>query len=299
MSKKQDPAFLFYSKDWLEGTAEMFPEEKGVYIDLLCHQHQKGGLPNDVRRLARMVGLSVDEFSPIWENLSCHFELMEIQMVNLSVSESENQTENQVVNQTVKRLANRKLNQVVNERYEYAKKNVASGTFASQIKVFSKQLSKKQITEIKQKFNVNDFCNLDKSLIKSRVKEWFNQTVNQMVNNLEDEDAIVNKDKEVTKEDIKEIVSLFHKNCKDLPRIQIVSDARKDAIKARHREHGFLKIHEVIKKTGESDFLCSRNEKKFKANFDWILNPNNFLKILEGNYDNRKSQSNNSKRVIN
>ena len=42
MSK--DPAFLFYSSDWLSGTQRMSAEQKGKYIDLLCDQHQNGRL---------------------------------------------------------------------------------------------------------------------------------------------------------------------------------------------------------------------------------------------------------------
>jgi len=60
MSK--DPAFLFYPKDWLSGTAEYMPDEKGVYIDLLCHQHQKGSLPSDTERLARIILAIEDEY---------------------------------------------------------------------------------------------------------------------------------------------------------------------------------------------------------------------------------------------
>ena len=40
----KDPAFLFYSSDFLTGTADMTNEEKGQYITLLCLQHQKGRL---------------------------------------------------------------------------------------------------------------------------------------------------------------------------------------------------------------------------------------------------------------
>lgn len=40
----KDPAFLFYSSDFLSGTMLMSDEEKGQYITLLCLQHQKGHL---------------------------------------------------------------------------------------------------------------------------------------------------------------------------------------------------------------------------------------------------------------
>lgn len=40
----KDPAFLFYSSDFLSGTMLMSDEEVGQYIRLLCLQHQKGHL---------------------------------------------------------------------------------------------------------------------------------------------------------------------------------------------------------------------------------------------------------------
>ena len=42
MSK--DPAFLFYSSDWISGTMFLDHEQKGKFIDLLCAQHQRGRL---------------------------------------------------------------------------------------------------------------------------------------------------------------------------------------------------------------------------------------------------------------
>jgi hypothetical protein len=38
----KDPAFLFYSSDFLTGVMFMTNEEVGIYIRLLCVQHQKG-----------------------------------------------------------------------------------------------------------------------------------------------------------------------------------------------------------------------------------------------------------------
>lgn len=40
----KDPAFLFYSSDFLSGTMLMSDEEVGQYMRLLCLQHQKGHL---------------------------------------------------------------------------------------------------------------------------------------------------------------------------------------------------------------------------------------------------------------
>ena len=43
MSK--DPAVLFYTSDFLTGTTFLTYEEKGMYITLLCQQHQLGSIP--------------------------------------------------------------------------------------------------------------------------------------------------------------------------------------------------------------------------------------------------------------
>lgn len=40
----KDPAFLFYTSDFLTGTMFMSDEQVGQYIKLLCAQHQKGRL---------------------------------------------------------------------------------------------------------------------------------------------------------------------------------------------------------------------------------------------------------------
>lgn len=44
MSK--DPAFLFYTNDFLSGISDLTMEERGQFITLLCLQHQKGRLTN-------------------------------------------------------------------------------------------------------------------------------------------------------------------------------------------------------------------------------------------------------------
>lgn len=44
MAENKDPAFLFYSSDFLVGVSDMTMEERGQYITLLCLQHTKGHL---------------------------------------------------------------------------------------------------------------------------------------------------------------------------------------------------------------------------------------------------------------
>jgi uncharacterized protein YdaU (DUF1376 family) len=44
----KDPAFLFYASDFLTGVMFMTNEQIGIYIQLLCSQHQHGGIIDKV-----------------------------------------------------------------------------------------------------------------------------------------------------------------------------------------------------------------------------------------------------------
>ena len=48
----KDPAFLFYSSDFLTGCIDLTMEERGQYITLICLQHQKGHLTEKSIRLS-------------------------------------------------------------------------------------------------------------------------------------------------------------------------------------------------------------------------------------------------------
>ena len=61
---------------------------------------------------------------------------------------------------------------------------------------------------------------------------------------------------------------------------------RSQLLKARIREYGIEKILEAIEKVKKSDFLTGR-KKDFIITFEFFINPNKFIKILEGFYDNR------------
>ena len=75
--------------------------------------------------------------------------------------------------------------------------------------------------------------------------------------------------------------NLFAKE-KGKPSIQKLTDSRKRQLRTRINDPDF-NLPEILRKAKDSDFLMS--EKWF--GFDWIIkNGGNFLKILEGNYDN-------------
>lgn len=72
-----------------------------------------------------------------------------------------------------------------------------------------------------------------------------------------------------------------------MPQVRSITPKRKAAILAREKEHGKNAIIQVIDNATESSFLNGDNNRGFVASFDWIFRPNNFPKVLEGNYARR------------
>lgn len=90
-----------------------------------------------------------------------------------------------------------------------------------------------------------------------------------------------------------EILDAYHSTCVSLPRVRAVSDARRKLMRTRFHEHGLDEIKIVFDKAEASDFLTGRKEPYWNGcGFDWLLKPSNFLKVLEGNYDNRYQSKN-------
>jgi uncharacterized protein YdaU (DUF1376 family) len=92
------------------------------------------------------------------------------------------------------------------------------------------------------------------------------------------------------------VIAAYHEELPDLPRVKMWSKARSQALTARIRER--LKEgrpsdtldywRQLFGQVAKSDFLCGRS-KDFRADLEWILNPKNFVKIIEGRYENRRS----------
>lgn len=58
-------------------------------------------------------------------------------------------------------------------------------------------------------------------------------------------------------------------------------------LKARIKEYGIEKVIEAIESINHSSFLKGQNNKAWMITFDWFVMPNNFIKVLDGNYLDR------------
>ena len=165
----KDPAFLFYSKDFYEGTRMMLPEERACYIDLLIYQHQNGIIPKDLKRV-----------------------LMYCNGINEATLEA---TLEAKFKQTKNGWLNDKLEKVKKEREDFSNKQSVNGTVGQFWKKAKGILDIKDYIKLRELLNnqsnneifeqIKD-KNIDKAMLIAMLKHLAIVNVN----------AIVNKEKE-------------------------------------------------------------------------------------------------------
>lgn len=90
------------------------------------------------------------------------------------------------------------------------------------------------------------------------------------------------------------ILELYHTGLPELPAVVLLNDTRKKHLQARWRENP---VHQDLQfwadyffQVKQSRFLLGQTEgrnggKPFRASFDWLIAPSNFVKVIEGNYN--------------
>lgn len=91
---------------------------------------------------------------------------------------------------------------------------------------------------------------------------------------------------------VQDIVDLFNQLLPELPQVVLINKGRQAALNARwsesevHQDLGFWR--EYFASVRSSDFLMGKTQgrdgKPFRCNFDWLIAPSNFVKVVEGNY---------------
>jgi hypothetical protein len=138
---------------------------------------------------------------------------------------------------------------------------------------------------------------------KNEIQHIDNNNINIYNNNIYNTDNkynnndMLNLKKEKEKEKSfsqkeKEVFDLFRTVCRSFPKIVQLTRNRKEKILRRLGEMGGMKILEqVFRKMEASEFLKGNNRYGWSATFDWVFkNSDNWVKIIEGNYDNRIAQ---------
>lgn len=117
---------------------------------------------------------------------------------------------------------------------------------------------------------------------------------NQAENEAVESQERLKPNKSISKDTYMPVVERYNRICKSLPKITAVTEKRKKAINARLKQYSMVEIEEVFLLAEASDFLKGVNG-KWNATFDWLMNENNFIKVLEGNYNNKITNTQSAK----
>lgn len=120
---------------------------------------------------------------------------------------------------------------------------------------------------------------------------------NRLEKNRLDNLSVVSKDTtyqtETVRPDIKPVIDAWNSLSEDtaiqpITRIQNTSKRYKMLI-ARIKEYSVEDVLTAIDNIRESDFLKGKNVNGWIITFEWFIKPNNFPKVLENNYTNRRT----------
>lgn len=83
------------------------------------------------------------------------------------------------------------------------------------------------------------------------------------------------------------IIDLYSEICTNLPSIKKINDKRKTALNKFAKEFTEDEIKQIFNLANSSEFLTGKNDRGWKADFDFILKTDKATAILEGKYSNK------------
>lgn len=77
----------------------------------------------------------------------------------------------------------------------------------------------------------------------------------------------------------------------NLSKVVNIKNNRLKLLKVRIKEYGIDSVIQAIESIKKSNFLKGQNKNNWIITFDWFIKPNNFIKVLEGNYTDKEDEN--------
>jgi hypothetical protein len=84
---------------------------------------------------------------------------------------------------------------------------------------------------------------------------------------------------------------IWNENCGTLPKVKGTNPSRNRKASQRLAESTEIEWTEAVCRVSRSPFCNGRNDRSWRATFDWILQPESRLKVMEGKYDDAVKSS--------
>ena len=112
-----------------------------------------------------------------------------------------------------------------------------------------------------------------------------------IIDNITDNNIYPTPEASQKKTDYQKFADTYNSICTNLPKVKIMTESRKTAVKAYLKMLTPDSFEDVCQKTNRSSFLCGKNGQSWKADFDFIIKVKNAVKILEGSYSDAPAAS--------
>lgn len=286
---------------------EMTPEDRYFYLYILTNSHttQIGIYPISKKIMGFELGYSMESINSLMERFENHHklirynkdtrelaimnwgeynlnrggkpmedcvkkELSEVKDISLIPSVAEN-----IPCESLKKLFD-SYNPDINDNKQIL--NIEPAYEELELQIIEQDFEKNEI--IKECSNLEPFDDTSTIRTTSRGQEEDKE---------EDKDKDKDKDKENRYEcrnKLQPVMDSWNKlNLQKLVNIK-PSSTRYTLLNARIKEYGLDSVLQAIDMINKSDFLRGQNKTSWVITFDWFIKPNNFIKVLEGNYKN-------------
>lgn len=123
------------------------------------------------------------------------------------------------------------------------------------------------------------------------IKEIFKDNITYS-NNTSNNSIYAKEEDKYTQTSMDTIKDLYNSICVNLPKVIALSSKRKTKLKLRMEKLTKIENWQLLfEKANKSSFLTGNNNRNWQANFDWLIeNDTNYLKVLEGKYDNQEQK---------
>ena len=153
----------------------------------------------------------------------------------------------------------------------------------------SETASTQRVRDFRQRQKINKAlqCNTDVTEVKHLGNAEKEIEIELEIEKELETDIEIESEEETSVADVLEQYSLL---CPSFPKVKKLTDKRKRQVRALLKTFSLEEIKEGFRKAEESSFLKGDNDRKWKADFDFLTNQNNLTKVLEGKYEARKSK---------
>lgn len=289
------PYMPLYIGDYLADAAHLTTLEHGAYLLLIMNYWQRGKpLPSQCERLANVVRMSCEEFEKIKQNLQEFFSVEDgfwvHKRIEVELAHFRSKSEKAKAS-AMRRHSGRNANalQTHNETYSNEERtqcytdtdtdtdkdiiNTPNGVvdLSQTSGPPQPQPELEKFSEVAERGDVADAETPGSEVSLQAMREKTVKTEMQ------------------PRCPVEKIIALYHEHLPSSPQVLKLNDRREKYLRARWREYPDLEFwRRFFSNVARSKFLTgqthSRDRRPFFASFEWLINPANFLNVLEQKY---------------